>query len=181
MSLELSGTSRLEIIGLVRRCSKTLQIFKIKGFDTENVLFNMLKNGMTGEFIVYSRMRYLKAGFQLHRNYDRPYPTYPGAVPFPNLQRLVTYYGYSFGGDVLSRGSQHALHSIKVDITSIMAKHLTDNNTFTGAIIYIYQYLLDLLLLATSSTLASSVRLVSSLATCGGATAYLRCLIPKMV
>lgn len=132
-SLELSEIFILEIGELVTRFSMTLQVFKISGKGTENVPSNMLKNNATGEFIVYPRMRYLKGEFQRYRYNSIPYSTSPGAVSFPNLQKLETTCGYSFGDDVLFRGFQRSLCSVKFGLMPDLSIQLSNNHTFTGS------------------------------------------------
>lgn len=134
--LKLTGRGFLGVAAFVRRCSMSLQVFNIRGYDTGKILYKMLAKNTTGRYVIYPQMRYLKVEFKPKGVYKIPYPTFPGAVPFPNLQKLELSRGYLLGDGVLFRGSQHTLRSIKVDLTPNLAILLRYNHTFSGAIPY---------------------------------------------
>lgn len=137
--LELSGGSPCKKAEMICKCSITLQVLEIRGYCMESILFNMLASPTTGEYLVYPRMKDLKITFQQHySDYKGPYPTFPGAVPFPDLQKMELDGVYPLGDDVLFRGSQHSLRSIDINLTFDWLSQPANSHTFTGSIPYRY-------------------------------------------
>ncbi|KAJ2239259.1 hypothetical protein GGI13_008083, partial [Coemansia sp. RSA 455] len=57
--------------------------------------------------------------------------TFKGAVPFPNLQRLVFKEDYPFGDDVAFRGNSATLEYLRLHLTAKFVTLLTKHNAFT--------------------------------------------------
>lgn len=95
----------------------------------------MLAKSSSGKYIVYPRIRYL-VKFSKYNECKGKNPVFPGVVPFPNLLMLELRNGHLFRNDVLFRSSQHTLRSIKLELSSNMAKQLLNIHTFTGSIPY---------------------------------------------
>ncbi|KAJ2103052.1 hypothetical protein GGI09_000873 [Coemansia sp. S100] len=87
----------------------------------------LIRDPDDGEHVEYPRARTLTMWFRsdsvvLQR------PKFKGAVPFPNLQRLVLGSGHPFGDDVLFRGNGATLKYLSLSLTSEFVTLLTKHN-----------------------------------------------------
>lgn len=120
----LAGNTVSNEFSLVRRCASTLQILRLHGF---NVLFDisgLLVDDYTNKYVTYPNVRYLQIEFFDVENH----PTFPNAIPFPNLQTLQLGGAYPFGDDVLFRGSQQSLRSLNINLLSSQFMDILDNH-----------------------------------------------------
>ncbi|KAJ2053404.1 hypothetical protein H4S04_000693 [Coemansia sp. S16] len=119
-----------QITQLVRLNALTLQTIGICSRGDVDIS-GLIRDPDDGKYIEYPHARTLTMWFRsdsvvLQR------PNFKGAVPFPNLQRLVLGSGHPFGDDVLFRGNGATLKYLSLSLTSEFVTLLTRHNVFTS-------------------------------------------------
>ncbi|KAJ2874504.1 hypothetical protein GGH93_002365 [Coemansia aciculifera] len=108
---------------LIRQSSQSLQTLHISAYGTADISELVRGTGDDGKCVEYPHLHTLDlCGFDTGQN-----PSFNGAVPFPNLRRLILLTGYPFGDDVVFRGNGAILESLKValypETVALLKKH----------------------------------------------------------
>ncbi|KAJ2466209.1 hypothetical protein GGI03_002240 [Coemansia sp. RSA 2337] len=119
-----------QITQLVRLNALTLQTIGICSRGDVDIS-GLIRDPDDGEYVEYPRARTLTMWFRSDSVVSQR-PNFKGAVPFPNLQRLVLGSGHPFGDDVLFRGNGATLKYLSLSLTSEFVTLLTRHNVFTS-------------------------------------------------
>ncbi|KAJ2861199.1 hypothetical protein GGH94_005055 [Coemansia aciculifera] len=118
------------ILQLARLTALTLQTINIWSHDDADIS-RLIQDPDGDEYVEYSSVRRLTMMFgEVSEVSQRS--TFRGAVPFPNLQRLVLNSGYPFGDDVLFRGNTTTLEYLKLCLTTGVVTLFSKHNVFTS-------------------------------------------------
>ncbi|KAJ2075873.1 hypothetical protein GGI09_008547, partial [Coemansia sp. S100] len=94
------------VLQLARLCAPTLQTIDIRFYEEVDTS-GLIRDTGDGEYVKYPYVRSLAMQFSDIVVSQRS--IFKGAVPFPNLRRLVLNSGYPFSDDVLFRGNAATL------------------------------------------------------------------------
>ncbi|KAJ2060208.1 hypothetical protein GGI17_003906 [Coemansia sp. S146] len=83
-----------------------------------------------GGHLAYPRLLSLKL-LGMHRVGNGEYPSFPGAVPFPNLQHLDMEVCYPFSDDTLFRGNAATLEYLKIELDDHSCPVFCEYDVFT--------------------------------------------------
>ncbi|KAJ2040117.1 hypothetical protein H4S03_001248 [Coemansia sp. S3946] len=119
-----------QITQLARLNALTLQTIGICSCGDVDIS-GLIRDPDDGECVEYPRARTLIMWFRSDSAVLQR-PNLKGAVPFPNLQRLVLGSGHPFGDDVLFRGNGATLKYLSLSLTSEFVTLLTRHNVFTS-------------------------------------------------
>ncbi|KAJ2040392.1 hypothetical protein IW146_003637 [Coemansia sp. RSA 922] len=116
-------------VWLIRQSAPTLQHLRIMSHsDTD--LAGVI-TGVDGRFVEYTCLHTLVVRLRGNPGMPRQY-NFDGAVPFPNLRRLITGGGYPFGDDlVMFKGNAATLEALKLTLTRELVATLLQRNIFT--------------------------------------------------
>ncbi|KAJ2104031.1 hypothetical protein GGI09_000336 [Coemansia sp. S100] len=119
-----------QILHLARLNAMTLQTMGICSCGDVDIS-GLIRDPDDDKYIEYPRARTLIMWFRSDSAVLQR-PNFKGAVPFPNLQRLVLGSGHPFGDDVLFRGNGATLKYLSLSLTSEFVTLLTRHNVFTS-------------------------------------------------
>ncbi|KAJ2086322.1 hypothetical protein GGI16_006623 [Coemansia sp. S142-1] len=110
--IDIESSGIRHIAHLARQNAATLQTFimKTQGYGLASELIKSVDGG----YVCYPRLRVLKLSHPADIEQYKC-PPLPGAMPFPNLQRVKIAGCYPFGDDVLFRGNAAKLESLVIE------------------------------------------------------------------
>ncbi|KAJ2074986.1 hypothetical protein GGH13_000931 [Coemansia sp. S155-1] len=117
------------VLQLARLCAPTLRTIDIRFYEEVDTS-GLIRDTGDGEYVKYPYVRSLAmqfGGIVVSQRF-----TFKGAVPFPNLRRLVLNSGYPFSDDVLFRGNAATLEYLKLQLTVGVVSYFTHHNVFTS-------------------------------------------------
>lgn len=85
--IRIKGWEYKWTIELIRRCADTLQVLNLDRRISRANISNIIVDG-DGDYLVYPSLRQLLIGRGWNSSMNTPLSPFPGAVPFPNLQRF---------------------------------------------------------------------------------------------
>ncbi|KAJ2025800.1 hypothetical protein GGI06_000433 [Coemansia sp. S85] len=123
---ELNGDQAIQLIRLNAPTLQSLSIAARSGYDPSGII-----QGADGGFIEYPRLHSLTFGLMTGGAVPRQY-RFHGAVPFPNLRRLICGIHYPFGDDLaLFQGNATTLEVLQLTLTRELAAALLRQRVFT--------------------------------------------------
>lgn len=118
--------------GVIRRCSERLRVLHLVLRNPQQDYSPLLREG--DNYMVYPNVEHLQIEYASLNSWPIGSPTFPGAVPFPNLKHLECGLGgYPFNDDVLFRGNQSTLQSLVIDLHPDFIKLLADHCVFASS------------------------------------------------
>ncbi|KAJ2880799.1 hypothetical protein H4R27_004493 [Coemansia aciculifera] len=116
------------LMHLARHNAPTLRTLNISLGETESI--SQLLQNVDGSYVQYPYLTSLKLCYYLSWN-DAPNPVFPGAIPFPNLQKLSFRDAYLFGDDTPFRGNSSTLKVLGLYMDLNLVAVLRGFNVFT--------------------------------------------------
>ncbi|KAJ2039486.1 hypothetical protein H4S03_001672 [Coemansia sp. S3946] len=126
--IDIESSGIRHIAHLARQNAATLQTFimKTQGYGLASELIKSVDGG----YVCYPRLRVLKLSHPADIERYKC-PSLPGALPFPNLQRLNIAVCYPFGDDVLFRENAAILESLVIETRQEDITMLIKSGVFT--------------------------------------------------
>lgn len=129
--IRIKGWTDNWMLEMIRESSETLQLLELDHILAGANFSSLIMDG-NDNYMVYPNIRQLLIGMNSGYYTGKPIAKFPGAIPFPNLQRFICPYNYPFGDDVVFRGNQNSLECLNLILTPGIVKDLADNNIFTA-------------------------------------------------
>ncbi|KAJ2039032.1 hypothetical protein H4S04_008216, partial [Coemansia sp. S16] len=130
IDIELDGYTDV-VVPVVRRNTQTLQVLAVSVGGLAGIT-GLIQNTGVGDYLEYPCLHTLKLyKFSGPTGHERP--IFPGAIPFPNLQKLTLRLPYLFGDDVVFRGNAATLMHLDMEMDLPLMTIFKTHDVFTLA------------------------------------------------
>lgn len=129
--LLIENPARLQALELVRRCAETLQVLGLSKFASISNLSGIIKDDRNNN-VVYPNLKHLHIQSYSDKYANIALDSFPGAIPFPNLQSFKCPDGYPFGDHVGFRGNKRTLKHVCLNLDPRTIRTLIRKKVFSA-------------------------------------------------